>query len=211
MRVSDWKRARASQFASLGSLEVIAARSPPPSSRFPRFRNSGADGPLPRFAREARSAQRRELIPVRPCVTLRYMSARQFSARLDADVVDRLERRGARSGLNKSRLAERYIDEGMRMEDHPGIVFRDGPTGRRAGLAAGPDVWEVISALRSTGLDGDEAVEATAEWSGVTVRQVRDAVGYYSDYPAEIDERIRRNVEEADAAERRWSEQSLTR
>jgi hypothetical protein len=30
---------------------------------------------------------------------------------LDAGVVDRLERRGAQSGLNKSRLAERYIDE----------------------------------------------------------------------------------------------------
>ena len=97
------------------------------------------------------------------------------------------------------------------MDDHPGIVFRDGPTGRRAGLAAGPDVWEVVSALRSTGLEGDEAVQATAEWSGLTVRQVRDAVGYYSDYPAEIDERIRLNVEEAEAAERRWSEQSLTR
>jgi hypothetical protein len=145
------------------------------------------------------------------CVTLCCMSARQFSARLDPDVVDRLERRGARAGLNKSRLAERYIDEGMRMEDHPGIVFRDGPTGRRAGLAAGPDVWEVMSALRSTGLEGDEAIQATVKWSGLTVRQVRDAVGYYSEYPAEIDERIRRNEEEADAAERRWREQSLTR
>jgi hypothetical protein len=139
------------------------------------------------------------------------MAARQFSARLDADVVDRLERRGARSGLNKSRLAERYIDEGMRMEDHPGIVFRNGPTGRRAGLAAGPDVWEVISALRSTGRDGDEAIEATAEWSGLTVRQVRDAVGYYSEYPSEVEERIRRNEEDADAAERRWRDQSVTR
>ena len=65
------------------------------------------------------------------------MSARQFSARLDARVLDRLERRGARSGLNKSRLAERYIDEGIRIEDHPGIIFRDGPTGRgRASPAA---------------------------------------------------------------------------
>jgi hypothetical protein len=138
-------------------------------------------------------------------------TARQFSARLDAGVVDRLERRGARSGVNKSRLAERYIDEGMRMEDHPGIVFRGGPTGRRAGLAVGPDVWEVITALRSTGLEGDEAIQSTAEWSGLTVRQVRDAVGYYSEYSAEIDERIRLNDEEADAAERRWREQSLTR
>src|SRR5438270_11038976 len=108
------------------------------------------------------------------------MAARQFSARLDAAVVDRLERRGAQSGLNKSRLAERYIDEGMRMEDHPGIVFRNGPSGRRAGLAAGPDVWEVIGALRSTGLDGDEAIQATAEWTSVSVRRVREAFGYTS-------------------------------
>ena len=63
-------------------------------------------------------------------------ASRQFSAPVDAGIVERLERRGARSGLNKSRLAERYIDEGVRMDDHPGIVFRDGPTGRRAGLAA---------------------------------------------------------------------------
>lgn len=97
------------------------------------------------------------------------------------------------------------------MEDHPGIVFGDGPTGRRAGLAAGPDAWEVIRALRSTGLDGDEAIQATAEWSGLSVRQVRDAIGYYSDYPVEIDERIRLNTEEAAAAEQRWREQSLTR
>lgn len=139
-------------------------------------------------------------------------TARQFSARMDAGVVDRLERRGARSGLNKSRLAERYIDEGVRMDDHPGIVFRDGPTGRRAGLAAGPDVWEVIGALRSTGgLEGAQAIQATAEWSGLSVRQVRDAIGYYSEYPAEVDEKIRLNEEEADAAERRWREQSLTR
>jgi len=138
-------------------------------------------------------------------------TARQFSARLDGGVVDRLERRGVRSGLTKSRLAERYIDEGVRMDDHPGIVFRDGPTGRRAGLAAGPDVWEVISALRATGLDGDEAIQATADWSGLSVRQVRDGVGYYSEYPAEIDERLRLNEEQADAAERRWRAQSLTR
>ena len=72
-------------------------------------------------------------------------------------------------------------------------------------------MWEVIGALRSTGLEGDEAIQATAEWSGLSVRQVRDAIGYYSEYPAEIDERIRSNEEEADAAERRWREQSLTR
>lgn len=126
-------------------------------------------------------------------------------------MVDRLERRGRRSGLNKSRLAERYIDEGMRMEDHPGIVFRDGPTGRRAGLAAGPDVWEVIGTLRSTGLHGEEAIQATADWSSLSVRQVRDALAYYNEFPDDVDARIRVHEDEADAAEERWRLQNVTR
>lgn len=130
--------------------------------------------------------------------------ARQFSARLDPSVVDRLERRGARAGISKSRLAERYIDEGMRMEDHPGIVFRDGPTGRRAGLAQGPDVWEVVAAIRASGLEGNAAIEAAAEWGALGAAQVRAAVGYYAEYKEEIDEPIRRNIEEADAAEQQW-------
>ena len=118
-------------------------------------------------------------------------------------MADRLERHGTRSGLSKSRLAERYIDEGLRMEDHPGIVFRDGPTGRRAGLAAGPDVWEVIATVRANGLDGESALAAASEWSNLSLSQVRAAVRYYAEYTQEVDERITRNVEEADAAEAR--------
>jgi hypothetical protein len=107
-------------------------------------------------------------------------------------------------GLNKSRLAERYIDEGLRMEDHPGVVFRDGPTGRRAALAGGPDIWEVIAAVRASGLDGEDALAAAAEWGSLSLPQMRAAVRYYAEYPHEIDERVARNVEEADAAEQRW-------
>ena len=130
--------------------------------------------------------------------------ARQFSARLDARVVDRLERRGARVGVNRSRLAERYIDEGMRMEDHPGVVFRDGPAGRRAGLAGGPDVWEVIAAVRESGLQGDAALWAAGEWGRLTAAQVRSAVAYYAEYREEIDAWITRHLEEADASEEQW-------
>jgi hypothetical protein len=130
--------------------------------------------------------------------------ARQFSARISASVVDRLERRGARAGLNKSRLAERYIDEGLRMEDHPGIVFHDGPTGRRAALAGGPDVWEVIATVQASKLAGEKALAAAAQWGSLTLSQVRAAARYYAEYSQEIDERIARNVQEADAAEQRW-------
>lgn len=142
---------------------------------------------------------------VTQCVTLSVMArSRQFSARLDRTIAERLERRRSLTGLNKSRLAERYIDEGMRMEDHPGIVFRDGPSGRRAGLVGGPDIWEVIAALRTNGLEGDAAIEATAAWGDLTPAQVRTAIRYYAEYRDEVDERVRRHLEEADAAEQAW-------
>jgi hypothetical protein len=127
-----------------------------------------------------------------------------FSARWDADVVERLSRRSELDGTNKSRLAERYVDEGTRMDEHPGTVFRGGPTGRRAALAGGPDVWEVMATLKGGKARGEKAVAATAKLLNLTDSQVRVAVRYYGAYPEEIDERIKRNVEDADAAEAAW-------
>lgn len=127
-----------------------------------------------------------------------------FSARWDADVIERLRRRSELAGTNKSRLAERYVDEGTRMDEHPGIVFRSGPSGRRATLAGGPDVWEVMATLKDGEARGDAAIGATAELLELTELQVRTAVRYYSAYPEEIDERVRRNIEEADEAEAAW-------
>jgi len=130
--------------------------------------------------------------------------ARPFSARWDADVLERLERRSEQVGTSRSRLAERYVDEGTRMDEHPGIVFRGGPTGRRAALSGGPDVWEAMQTLKSGRSRGEAAVVATAKLLDLTEAQVRAAVRYYAAYPEEVDERIRRNVEDADAAEAAW-------
>lgn len=127
-----------------------------------------------------------------------------FSARWDADVLERLRRRSELAGTNKSRLAERYVDEGTRMDEHPGIIFRSGPSGRRAALAGGPDVWEVMATLKGGEVRGDGAIAATAELLELTELQVRSALRYYGTYPEEIDERLRRNIEEADEAEAAW-------
>lgn len=127
-----------------------------------------------------------------------------FSARWDADVVARLSRRSELAGTNKSRLAERYVDEGTRMDEHPGVVFRGGPTGRRAALAGGPDIWEVMATLKSGKARGEKAVAAAAHLLDLTDSQVRVALRYYGAYPEEIDERIKRNVEDADGAEAAW-------
>lgn len=127
-----------------------------------------------------------------------------FSIRMSERTLERLDLGARRRGEAKARTAERLIDEGLRMEDHPGIVFRDGPSGRRAGLAAGPDVWEVITTLQGTGLSGEEAIAATAEWGNLPPLQVRVAVRYYADYRDEVEERILLNRQEAERQRAVW-------
>jgi hypothetical protein len=96
------------------------------------------------------------------------------------------------------------IEEGLRMEDHPGIVFREGPSGRRAALAIGPDAWEVIDTQQRSGRKGERAIAAAAEWGTLSVVQVRAALGCYAEYGEEVDERIRFNREEPDRQHAAW-------
>ena len=82
------------------------------------------------------------------------------------------------------------------MDAHPGILFRDGPTGRRAGLAAGPDVWEIIrSILSAKEADPSATPEALAEIigenTGLSTTEISIAVNYYASYPDEIDTHLR--------------------
>lgn len=82
------------------------------------------------------------------------------------------------------------------MEDHPGIVFRDGPTGRRAVLIGGPDVREVIRAVRSARaaepeLDADGIVALVTANTGVPARLVETAIRYWAAFPDDIDAWIR--------------------
>ena len=115
------------------------------------------------------------------------------SIRFDADVVTRLASYVARHpGLSSSSVAARLVDEGLRMEEHPGVVFRDGPIGRRAALIGGPDVWEAIRAVRSArsaepDLDESELLEMLADNTGISVRQLHTAVAYWADYPDDVD------------------------
>lgn len=92
------------------------------------------------------------------------------------------------------------------MEDHPGIVFRDGPAGRRAALAGGPDVWEVIETIHGTGLIGEDGIAVTAAWGNLTLPQVRLAARYYGEFRDEIDERIRFNRHEAERQRAIWEQ-----
>jgi hypothetical protein len=139
-------------------------------------------------------------------------ATRNFSARWATDVLDRLRKRSEAEGISKSRLAERYVDEGIRMDEHPGIEFRDGPAGRRAALQHGPDVWQLVMAMKEYEPNGGDLIAVTAEYLNLAVTQVEAGVRYYADYPEDIDERITANTEGSAEAEAAWlREQAASR
>lgn len=95
-------------------------------------------------------------------------------------------------GWSGSSAANRFVDEALRMEDHPGVLFREGPTGRRAVLVGGPDVREVIRAVRSARaaepeLSAEEVMALVSANTGVRERLVDIAIRYWAAYPDEID------------------------
>ena len=130
------------------------------------------------------------------------------SVRLSDDVLARLSALAGPRGTYVSSTIERLLDEALRREAHPGITFRDGPSGRRAGLVAGPDVDEVIRTLHMNQGEGTADIIATvADLLALTESQVRAAVAYYADHRGEVDERIEAIERAADEAEAAWRRQ----
>jgi hypothetical protein len=133
--------------------------------------------------------------------------------RFDTQVAGRLASfTASHPGLSLSAAANLLVDEGLRMAEHPGVIFRDGPTGRRAALAGGPDVWEVVRAAKSARsaepeLSEDEVLGVVVANTGVVLRLVRTAVAYWANYPAEVDAEIDAADYAENAAEKAWRRQ----
>lgn len=114
------------------------------------------------------------------------------SVRFEAGTLAKLSSYAARHpGMTSSSAAALLVEEGLRMDAHPGVLFHEGPTGRRAVLAAGPDVWEVIRAIRDTraaepDLGADEILALVCENTGLEMPALRVAVNYYGSFPDEI-------------------------
>ena len=115
---------------------------------------------------------------------------RPTSFRLSPDVLSRLEEEAATAGMTVSALVSELLDEGLRVRRFPGVAFRNGPAGRRAGLVGGPDVWEVIRDVRAASGRGEAKIRRVAADAGLTPSQVRLAVDYYAAFPAEVDARL---------------------
>ena len=128
-----------------------------------------------------------------------------LSIRFTQSLLARLRQRAnATPGASAAGLAQRLIDEGLRMADHPGVIFKDGPSGRRAALAYGPDIWEVIKFLREVDERGPGAIDAAAEVLAVDTSRIAAAISYYGDFSDEIDAEITEADEASARAEAAW-------
>lgn len=131
-----------------------------------------------------------------------FMAPRgQLSIRPSSRTLDRLRERARLLGQKHTVLAERYLAEGVLMDEHPGVHFVDGAMGRRpAIMGTGLDVWEIVEVAK----DNDGSVDEAASYLEIDPRLVEIAVRYYGSNQEEIDDWRARTHEFNDREEARW-------
>ncbi len=118
------------------------------------------------------------------------MSAKPRGIRLGSVLEREIEEEASLRGQSFSAVSAELLKEAVRMRRAPGIVFTDGPAGRRATVAGtGVDIWEVIARYKAMG--GDPA-KTRDEFPWLTDLQLGGALLYYKLYPDEIDARLAR-------------------
>ncbi len=130
------------------------------------------------------------------------MSKRVTSIRISPDIKEELERRAREAGVPSAALYERFIDEGLRHDAHPLIVFRGGAAGRRAVIAGTRiSVAQVIDTVLAS---DDHSIKQAAEYLGLPESHVSECVRYYASYRDEIDEWRNRLSEIAERERDAW-------
>jgi hypothetical protein len=130
------------------------------------------------------------------------MAKSTTSVRLDDQLRQQLADMAATEGTTVTELIERFLREGLACAAHPGIVFKSGPSGRRAALGGGPDVWEIVAGFRHTSGSEAKRLARLADQLGMHQRQVVIALNYAADHPEEIEARIDANERALADAER---------
>jgi uncharacterized protein (DUF433 family) len=119
------------------------------------------------------------------------MSSVQKSIRIPDEVAKTIQDEAESSGRDFSTVANELLAEAVKLKRCPGIVFADGPSGRRARIAGtGLDVWEVVSTYKNLNRD-DARLREAYHW--LSEPQLRSALSYFRLYPEEIERQIGRN------------------
>ncbi|MBV9380082.1 MAG: hypothetical protein JOY82_15075 [Streptosporangiaceae bacterium] len=104
--------------------------------------------------------------------------------------------------MTATALLDQLIIEGTGQLDYPGIIFRGPAHDRRAALAAGPDVWEVVARLQELEGGEEHRISLLAAESDLHPRLIRLALDYAAEHAGEIRERIGNNRDMAERSRR---------
>jgi hypothetical protein len=119
--------------------------------------------------------------------------ATSTSFRIGDAAKSRLTSRAALEGMSATALLDQLIVEGVDQLDYPGIIFRGPVHDRRAALAAGPDVWEVIARLQEFDGAAEQRISLLSAETDLHPRLIRLALDYAAEHPDEVRRRIDRN------------------
>jgi hypothetical protein len=125
-----------------------------------------------------------------------------FTMRAERRTLRALEEEARRYGIAPRTLAERMIEEGVKMRRHPGIVFIERGRGTRDAVLAGRprlSIWMIVQVVRA-----NKTRAAAAKWLSLDNGSIDRAVAYAKDYPDEIDQAIRENDEAYERVEREY-------
>jgi uncharacterized protein (DUF433 family) len=118
------------------------------------------------------------------------MATPPLSLRLSEALAEKVRRIAAIEHRSLAETVRLLAEEAIKLREFPDIVFRSGPTGRRAGLRGGLDLWEILEPYVLAGRDFSALLDS---YSHLSEADLRTAVRYYESYPDEIDARIALN------------------
>jgi uncharacterized protein (DUF433 family) len=123
-----------------------------------------------------------------------------FSLRLSPALEAMVSEEAQRTRRSKGAVVEALAEEALKARRVPGIAFRGVDWDRRAWvIGTALDVWEIVAAYQDF-----DSVEAMAKKTDLTERQIRLALAYYEQFPAEIDEALARNRRTLDELRRQY-------
>ena len=135
------------------------------------------------------------------------MGGQSVTLAIPEDVRATIQQTVERTGQDFSAVANEMLIEAAKMRRFPGLIFADGPTGRRARIeGTGLEVFEVIGAYRSVG-ERWEGLREAFHW--LSEQQLRTALAYAGAYPEEIERHL--GSEDVSAIEAVWAAHPETR
>lgn len=115
------------------------------------------------------------------------------SLRIPQKTINGIRQIAKESGKEFSTVTNELLEEAVRMQRCPGIIFSEGTAGRRARIAGtGIEVWEVIATFKSVKRNFKRLHQA---YHWLSEQQLMCAVGYYKAYSEDINHLLKQNEE----------------